>query len=192
MTNTTQTIGFAGSQVNLAPNRISDGIIDPDTGVFGIDHVTDIHVLRDSKQDDYIVVDNTTFTNSFGNFIEVRLTSGDDYVEFVNVVGRPRVSYKIAEGGVSVNMVDTAGPGGSTIITTTATDFGNPVGTFIGTDTIIQNSRVRGSDFADELFGSNRTDKQENLRGSGGVDYIDGRLGEDLLEHGDSSSGHRC
>ena len=202
LTDTAQTIGFVGSQVFLNPNQISDGLIDPATTSVGTDTVTGIHVLRDSEFDDFIVVDSETFTNSFTftdgggniqNFLEVRLTAGNDTLEFQNVTRVARLSYKIAEGGVSVTMVGTpTNPGDLTdpwTIATTATDFGNPLGTFIGTDTITQNNQVRGSDFADQLFGSDREDRQEGFRGSGGVDHIDGGGGFDRIQHGDSSSG---
>ena len=84
----------------LQPNEISDG-------QGGIDTVTGMHVLLDSEFDDVIEVDIGFYENSFSvfnNFLEVRLTTGDDIVNFTNVTGFARVSYQTAGGGVSIDM----------------------------------------------------------------------------------------
>ena len=134
-----------------------------------------------SALDDVIVVDQ----NTFGSFLEVRLTNGDDTVTFENSVNA-RISYRTALGGVSIDMDPD-----SSLATdlTIATDFGNAVGTFIGTDAISGATQARGSRFDDQLFGSDRTDIQERFRGSEGVDFIDGRGGTDRLDFFDSPAG---
>ena len=173
---------------DLDPGEVADGFGTIDTiGSFsaGTGLITEsVHVLRDSAGDDDIFVDGD-YRNSFGNFLEVRLSAGDDVVEFDGVSGA-RISYKNAGGGVTADLDPD-----SNLATDlgTATDFGNPVGTFIGSDTFVGAKQLRGSDFDDELFGSDRTDLQERFRGSDGADMIDGRGGIDRIDHFDSPAG---
>ena len=150
----------------LAPNQIADG--------WGtVDTVYSVHVIRDSAFNDTVYVDGS-YTNSFGNFIEVRLSAGDDYVDFSGMTGQARISWQNAGGGVNASM-----------ITGTATDV-NPGDNFIGNDTFIGATFLRGSNFADSLTG----DSGDNtLRGSGGDDTIDGGPGSDWINHGSSPAG---
>ena len=97
------------TQFGLNPGEVSDGIeITP--GVFGIDSVSRVHVIRDSVNDDQIFWDDS-FAGSFGNFVEVRLTAGDDLVDFTGATGQRRVSYETAKGGVFIDMTANATDG---------------------------------------------------------------------------------
>lgn len=139
-----------------------------------VDTLSGMHVLIDTSFDDVVHVDQSYLT-SYGNFLEVRLSEGDDAVTFSNVVGA-RISYKDAGGGVSADLA-----------TGTATDI-NPADDFIGSDMFLGANQLRGSDFDDELYGSDAPGL-ERLRGSDGADMIDGRGGSDRIEFFDSRSG---
>jgi len=139
-----------------------------------VDTLDGIHVLVDSAFDDQVFVD-AAWTTSFGNFLEVRLSEGDDHVEFTNV-DTARVSFQSAGGGVIADL----GTG-------TATDV-NLLDSFIGNDTFTGANSLRGSAFDDELYGSDGPGF-ERLRGSAGNDLIDGGLGADRIEHFDSPAG---
>jgi Ca2+-binding RTX toxin-like protein len=139
-----------------------------------VDTLDGIHVLVDTPFDDQVFVD-ASWTTSFGSFLEVRLSEGDDHVEF-DTVGTARVSFQSAGGGVIADL----GTG-------TATDV-NPLDSFIGDDTFAGANSLRGSAFDDELYGSDGPGF-ERLRGSAGNDLIDGGLGFDRIEHFDSPAG---
>jgi len=153
--------------MGLGAFQVADGYVTVDT-------LDGIHVLVDSAFDDQVFVD-ASWTTSFGNFLEVRLSEGDDHVEFTNV-GTARVSFQSAGGGVIADL----GTG-------TATDV-NPLDSFIGNDTFTGANSLRGSAFDDELYGSD-SPAFERLRGSAGNDLIDGGLGADRIEHFDSPAG---
>ena len=175
--NFTATPIFFGN-FTIDANQVFDG--------FGtIDDVSGVHVVRDGAGDDTFAIDQNFFTNSFGSFLEVRLSGGDDQVTFTNP-GTARVSYQNADGGV---LIDMDPDGNLQTQVTTAVDFGNPPGTFIGTDTITGANQARGSSFDDQIFGTDRTDLQERFRGSDGSDFIDGRGGADRIDHFDSPAG---
>ncbi len=150
----------------LAPGQIADG--------WGtVDQVSGVHVIGDSAFNDTVHVDGS-YTNSFGNFIEVRLGAGDDYVDFTGMTGEARISWQNADGGVNASLV-----------TGTATDV-NPGDNFIGNDTFIGATFLRGSNFGDSLTG----DASDNyFRGSGGSDTINGGAGSDWITHTSSSAG---
>ncbi len=151
----------------LGANEVSDGL-------GGVDTVTGVHVFRDSDHNDQIYVDGT-FSNSFGNFIEVRLGAGDDLVDFTGMTGQGRVSWQNAADGVNASLATGIA---------TDNDLGN--GDQIGTDTFINANYLRGSGHADTLTG----DANNNfIRGSGGDDLIDGGAGTDRVDHADSEFG---
>ena len=142
-------------------------------GLGGTDTVQGVHALYDSSHDDTISADGT-YQTSFGSFIEVRLTAGDDMVTFTGGIAG-RIGYQGGGGGVLADL--NAG---------TATDL-NAGDNFIGNDTFIGTVGVlRGSYFADDLLGSSGDDR---IRGEGGNDTIDGRGGFDRIEFGGSNSG---
>jgi len=126
-----------------------------------LDTIFGAHVLRDGSGDDWIFVDQT-YTNTLGNFIEVRLSEGDDTVEFLGGVGTARVSWQNADGSVNASLA-------------TGKAFDNDLsdGDQIGDDTFTGANRLRGSDFDDVLQGGGSADL-EQFRGSGGNDTIDG------------------
>ena len=119
---------------------VSDGFGTTDT-------ITGAHVIRDSRNNDIFNIDAGAYTNSFGNFLEVRLSEGDDNVTFTNVTGTTRVSWQAARGGVFVDLTTDATEGSGS-----ATD--NITGAnFIGSDTFSGVTYVRGSSFDDTFVG---------------------------------------
>ena len=118
------------------------------------------------RHDDQIFWDDS-FAGSFGNFIEVRLTAGDDTVDFTGATGQRRVSYETAKGGVFIDMTANATDGSGI-----ATE--NGLGSHIGTDTIINATYLRGSKFDDVIIGDAQTTR---YRPSEGNDTVTGALG---------------
>lgn len=148
--------GLAGGS-GEAGYRIADGH-------GSVDIVSGIHTVGDTGFDDQFFVDSS-YQTSFGNWIEIKLSGGDDTVEFdgVAVAG---VSYAQANGAVRIDLA--AG---------TATDL-DPLANAIGNDSFLGANRARGSSFDDELYGSGGADQ---LRGRNGNDFLSGGAGDDLL-----------
>jgi Ca2+-binding RTX toxin-like protein len=144
-----------------------------------IDTISGIHVIRDSNNDDFIYVDGS-YTNNYDNFIEVRLSGGNDFVDFTGMTGQARVSWQNAADGVSVT-IDASGNG-------TAVDNNLGDGDQIGTDTFINANYLRGSNFDDVLDGSSST-QGVRFRGSGGNDTIIGGTGDDRADYISAGSG---
>ncbi len=165
-------VSYRGSTSGIAVSSDGAGGLTVADGLGGTDTVQGVHVLLDSSHDDTISADSS-YQTSFGTFLEVRLSGGNDMVTFTGFGGR--IGYQGAGGGVHADLA-----------TGTATDL-NPGDNFIGNDTFIGTVAVlRGSAFGDELFGSSGNDR---LRGEGGNDTIDGRSGFDRIEFNGSSSG---
>jgi Ca2+-binding RTX toxin-like protein len=177
LTGQTVTDTFNGQTITLNPGEVWDGYGDVDQfGVFdGTNIVEGAHVFRDSTHNDVIIVDSA-YINSFGNWIEVRLSSGDDFVDFSGMSqgGTARISWQLAHGGVDASLA-----------TGTATDVILGAG-FIGNDTFIGANYLRGTRHDDVLTG----DAGDNrFRGSEGSDTIDGGDGIDSVDHNDSPAG---
>ncbi len=60
---------------------------------------------------------------------------------------------------------------------------GTAIGAATGSDTLININHVLGSAFADQMFGSDRTDVPEQFSGRAGNDFIDGRGGLDEVRY---------
>ncbi len=157
----------AGAAAGLDAYQIADGHTTVDTIGSGV------RVIGDSDHNDIFFIDN-----SFNNgLVEVRLSEGDDTVNFLSGSGGRRISYKNASDGVDANLA-----------TGTATDnnaSGNGVDD-IGTDNFMGANQLRGSDFSDTLTGDGNNNR---FRGSGGDDTIDGGGGIDTVDYQDSPTG---
>ncbi len=149
--------------INLNPNEVLDGIQVGGTGDGSIDTATGMHVIIDGLGNDYFAYDGSN-TNSFGNFIEIRLGWGDDFVDFTGAAGTRRLSYRTADGGVEIDMTAIATPGAGQ-----ATDFG--ISNAIGTDMFVGVSALRGSQFADNIIGDTQTTR---YRPQAGDDMVTG------------------
>ena len=166
-------VSYHSSKAGIAVSSDGSGGLSVFDGLGGIDTVQGVHVLYDSSHNDTISVDST-YQTSFGSFIEVHLSAGNDKVTFTGGIAG-RISYQGAGGGVQANLA-----------TGKATDL-NPGDNFIGNDTFIGSVSVfRGSNFDDQIFGSSGNDR---FRGQAGNDTIDGRGGFDQIEFGGSISG---
>ncbi len=170
----------AGIVANLTTGSPTSGGVNPVNvpgsfeiadGFGTIDTVSGMDVIGDSDHNDFIFVDNS-FSNGF---TEVRLSEGDDFVDFTGASGGRRISYKNAEDGVDASLVSQS-----------ATDNNSVIGDQIGTDTFVNANQLRGSDFDDILTGNGGSNR---LRGSGGNDQIDGGGGIDRIDHFDSPGG---
>ena len=174
---------FTGStgSVTLDPGEVWDGFGTIDQiGIFvGPDLTNGVQVFRDSPNDDKIYVDSNYVINPYwGNWIEVRLSAGDDIVDFMDVGisgGVGRISWQNALGGVDASLT-----------TGTATDV-NPGDNFIGFDQFFGATQLRGTNYDDLLEGDANNNQ---IRGSGGNDFIDGQGGTDnWIQHPNSPAG---
>ncbi|MFB9980312.1 calcium-binding protein [Mesorhizobium kowhaii] len=168
---TTSIVGnfSAGSFGGLAGGTNTNGFLVQD-GEGGIDRVSGVSAIQDGAFNDQFIVDSS-YTMQYGNHLEVRLSAGDDTVQFINVDAAV-ISYKKAGGAVTLDLE--AG---------TATDRISGQ-TFIGHDTFSGANIARGSAFDDLMYGFNGDDFR--LRGSEGNDTIHGRGGNDTIEGDDS------
>ena len=148
----------------------------------GTDTLIELSIVHGSAFDDVFVADSLFSTAARGNFVQFRGRDGDDTM---TGNGYTEVNYRDADGGVIVDF-DTAGPEQGT-----AMGLAGPDGaTNIGTDTFVSGvNRMIGSNFDDQLFGSNNASGIEILRGVGGNDVIDGRGGRDRVDYQDSDIG---
>ena len=159
----------ASTFMGLAGGNSSSGFLVLD-GQGGTDRLSRIAAIEDGDFNDHFRVDST-YAMQFGNHLEVRLGAGDDTVEF-DGVDWAIISYVHADGPVLLDLQ--AGM---------ATDR-NPSDNFIGNDTFSGANRVRGSFYADQIYGTDGDDVL--LRGSVGNDTIHGRDGNDHIEGDDN------
>ncbi|MFN0262801.1 LamG-like jellyroll fold domain-containing protein [Tepidamorphus sp. 3E244] len=184
---------FVGSAQTLASTQVEAGTIHD--GLGGVDFVAGVHGLIDSVNDDVIYV-AADYTNSFGNWFEVRLTAGDDTVTFESgVTGRIRYTSAgsgTGNAGVHADLSTSTATGltssnhiaGNTLVTVgdLDTDFSH-----IGNDTFTGAQRLVGSNFDDQLLGDANNNR---LRGASGDDYLDGAGGSgDRAEYTSAASG---
>lgn len=115
----------------------------------------------------------STFSADEGNFINIRGLGGNDTINALGNLGDVivRADYRNANAGVLVDLQ--AGSARSA----QANDLAG-----VGVDTLFQVLQVRGSNFGDQLLGSNSA-IQESFRPEGGNDFIDGRGGQDRLDY---------
>ncbi|WP_223477176.1 hypothetical protein [Oricola indica] len=146
------------------------GSMQIDDGWGTTDTVSGLNVIVGSAFDDYIYVDGDYRNGQGANRIEVRPGDGDDFMDFTNMTGSARVSYADAGEGVNADL-DTG----------IATENVAGVQDLIGTDTFVGANELRGSDYADILYGNSG---ENRLRGEGGDDTIVGEGGNDRLEGG--------
>ncbi len=168
--------------VDLAAGTVSGAGVDSDT-------LRSIERIRGSGFDDIFVATgfDTTSTNASsptpglaGTFNEFEGMDGDDDI---TGNGNTRVSYLNAAAGVTVDVADGVGygtlPGDLTGLAVDPNDLAG-----VGQDTFTGVSSVRGSNFADFLFGSNNPNNVfESFEGRGGSDFIDGRGGLDRVNY---------
>ncbi len=146
------------------------GSMQIDDGWGTTDTVSGLNVIVGSAFNDFIYVDGDYRNSQGANRIEVRPGDGDDFMDFTNMTGSARVSYADAGEGVNADL-DTG----------IATENVAGVQDLIGTDTFVGANELRGSDYADILYGNSG---ENRLRGQGGDDTIVGEGGNDRLEGG--------
>lgn len=128
----------------------------------GTDTLTFVESVIGSNFDDTFVADGT-FSGQYGQFTNFQGMGGDDHI---TGNGRTRTDYSLADDGVTVDL-------------DLGTAFGTAIGDIanVGTDTLVNVSRVSGSQFDDVISGTNGGGF-EQFRGRGGNDIIDGRGGD--------------
>ena len=119
------------------------------------------------------------FTSNGDRFINIRGGQGNDQIQALGALGDVtiRADYRDAQAGVIADLRDefarSAQPND-------AAD--------IGVDTLIQVTQIRGSQFGDQLLGSDN-DVFESFRGEAGNDFIDGRGGQDRIDYRNTPTG---
>ena len=150
--------------VNLTTGTAQDGM-------GGIDTLININFVRGSVHNDVI-----TGSSESEWFEWFEGGAGNDTIDGGAIdalqSNNNRVNYTTAGSGVDIDLgtgVASDGQG--------------------GTDTLININQVNGSNHADTLIGSNRTDVVEQFFGRAGSDFIDGKGGEDRLDYTGADSG---
>lgn len=119
------------------------------------------------------------FTSNGDRFINIRGGQGNDQIQALGALGDVtiRADYRDAQAGVIADLGDEFAR------SALPNDAAN-----IGFDTLLQVTQVRGSQFGDQLFGSNN-DVFESFRGESGNDFIDGRGGQDRIDYRNTPTG---
>ena len=137
----------------------------------GTDVLKNVQIVRGSNYNDTIIGSSADIFEMFQG------GKGNDTIDGGAITtgnNGNRVSYQNANGSVTVDL---------------------QVGTAAGADgsDVLRNiNQVRGSNFADTLYGSNTTDFTEFFEGRGGNDYIDGKGGTDLVRYDAATQGVHC
>lgn len=151
----------SGTLGPLNSGQISDGLGYVDT-------VDGIQQIADSDFDDIFVIDSQLINKHGANRVEVRLSEGDDSVDFTTSA-RGRISYRYADDAVDANLA-----------TGTAVDRDLGNGDQIGNDAFINATDLNGSRYDDLLTG----DANNNiLQGRQGDDILNGAGGFDTAGH---------
>jgi Ca2+-binding RTX toxin-like protein len=167
------TANLSGSGFNsVGSMRIADGL-------GGTDTVSGLYGIKDSAGNDSFRVDGSYRNAGGGSSIDIRLTTGNDTVNFTGAGGGARVNYRDAADGVIVDLASGTAVDANTNLANSGQDD-------IGTDTLVNVNYVRGSDFDDTLIGN---DNDNRFRAHDGDDTIDGGLGIDEAEYSNSASG---
>ena len=122
---------------------------------------------------------NDTITGSTASWFEqIEGGAGNDSLDGGAIAGTTgnRVTYQNTTGaGVVVDFIAGTAVG--------------QAGSNAGSDTLVNFDQAIGSNFADTLLGSNRTDRGEFFEGRDGNDSIDGRGGFDTIRYDNASGG---
>lgn len=163
------TYGGATGAVNVNLSGITgDGSIGAGTvtGADGTDKLMNIFYVQGSQFND-------TITGSQALTLEVFEGSGGDdtidgglITDTLNLDNANRVTYQNAPDAVSVDLAGHTGGGNGS-----------------GSDVLLNINQVRGSNFADTLYGSDNLDFTESFEGGNGNDIIDGRGGNDMVRY---------
>ena len=163
----------AGVNINLSgitgDGSTGSGTATGDASV-GTDTLVNINYIQGSPFNDTIVGSTALSFESIEGGAGNDTLDGGLITDTLNSDNSNRVNYQNAAGaGVTVDFIAGTAIGKS--------------GSNAGSDTIANFNIVRGSDFADTLLGSDRTDISESFEGRSGNDFIDGRGGFDLLRY---------
>ncbi len=140
----------------------------------GTDTLNWIDAFTGSSHGDTITI-FSSFTGEFGGFFQVEGGDGDD---IINGNGKTALVFSSAEAGVLVDL----GAGTSRSIDGAVAD-----GAKVGADTLSGINQVVGTEFADDLRGSNGA-LRETFEGGLGADLINGRGGTDVANYARSAA----
>ena len=151
-------------------------------GFGGLDTLVNIDFVTGSAFADQLTGTSDLIFEAFTGGDGDDIIDGGAITDTLNGTNNNRAQYDTATASVTVDF-DTADAvglvGGAPARSTGAA----------GNDTLININQVRGSNFADFLYGSGRTDVTESFEGRNGNDLMDGRGGTDLARYDYASSG---
>jgi Ca2+-binding RTX toxin-like protein len=149
------------------------GTVTGDASV-GVDTVSNVSFLAGSNYNDTILGSTALIFEQFEGSAGNDIIDGGTITDTLNGDNNNRATYLGVTGaGVAVDFI-------------AGTAVGN-LGSNAGNDTLININQVRGSNFDDNLLGSNRTDVTESFEGRNGNDLINGRGGFDLVRYGSAT-----
>lgn len=140
--------------------------------------VTDVESVFGSQFADRFTV-AADFVSDGESFMNIRGLGGNDIIEALGALGDVtiRADYRGAFAGVVVDL------GAGTGFSAGPNDAAG-----VGVDMLIQVTQIRGSDFGDQLLGSD-ADVFESFRPEAGNDFVDGRGGENRIDYRNSPAG---
>ena len=141
----------------------------------GTDTLININFIQGSGLNDTITGSSALIFEQIEGGAGNDTLDGGAITDTLNSDNSNRVSYQSATvAGVTVDFIAGTAVGAA--------------GSNAGSDTIVNFSRLRGSNFADTLLGSNRTDLTESFEGRAGNDSIDGRGGFDIARYDNANT----
>ena len=174
------TYGYATAGVNINLSGITgngstgSGTASGDASV-GVDTLKNINLIQGSNFNDTITGSSALILEQFEGGGGNDTINGGAITDLRNGENDNRITYHSATGaGVTVDLRAGTAVGAA--------------GSNVGSDTLINFDQVRGSNFKDWLFGSNRTDLTEQFEGRAGDDYIDGRGGFDIVRYSSATT----
>ncbi len=163
----------AGVNINLSgltgDGSTGSGTATGDASV-GTDTLVNLTTIQGSPFNDTITGSAALAFEQFEGGAGNDTLDGGLITDTLNSDNANRVNYQNATGaGVTVDFIAGTAVGAA--------------GSNAGNDTIVNFNQTRGSNFADTLLGSDRTDVSETFEGRSGNDSIDGRGGFDIIRY---------
>jgi len=168
---------FLGPDANVG--RLTGTATD---GFGGLDTLVNINFVTGSAFGDQLTGTSDLIFEAFTGGNGDDTIDGGVITDTLNGNNSNRTQYDSAAAAVTVDFDTTDGVGLAGGATARSTGGA-------GNDTLININQVRGSNFADVLYGSGRTDVTESFEGRNGDDTIDGRGGTDFARYDYAASG---
>jgi len=157
----------AGVNVNLSgiTGTGATGTGTVQDGLGGVDTVSNVQFITGSAFNDTILGSSAAIFEQFDAGLGDDTINGGNLGDTLNQTDANRANFVSATAAVTVDLAAGTATGGA------------------GNDVLVNITQTRGSNFGDNLLGSNRTDYTEHFDGRAGDDIIDGLGGFDIVRY---------